>query len=56
MLLIGLALPGRSAAQNQPTPPATPTPPRATVGTAAGAAPRNIRFDITINDSGATIT
>ena len=54
VLLIGFALPGSSAAQNQPTPPATPTPPRATVGTAPGAAPRNIRFDITINDSGAT--
>lgn len=54
VLVIGLVLPGRSAAQNQPAPPAAPTPPRATVGTAPGAAPRNIRFDITINDSGVT--
>lgn len=53
-LLIGVAAPGRSAAQNPPAPAAPPTPPRATVGTAPGAAPRNIRFDIAINDTGVT--
>jgi len=52
-LLVGVAVPDPSFAQNAP--PATPAPPaRATIGTAAGAAPSNIRFDIAINDSGVT--
>ena len=54
VVLIGLAVPARSSAQNTPAPPATPAPPRSTIGTAAGAAPRNIRFDISINDTGVT--
>jgi len=55
-LLLGLAVPQRSLAQNDP--PATPAPqrvvPPGTIGTAAGAAPANIRFDISIADSGVT--
>lgn len=57
-LWIGLAMPQRSWAQNPPASqapaPAPAQPPRATVGTAAGAAPRNIRFDVAIADSGVT--
>jgi len=65
-LLLGLAMPQRSLAQNPPpaapaspsaqAPPAAPAPPpaRATMGTAAGMAPSNIRFDIAINDTGVT--
>jgi hypothetical protein len=54
-LLVSLVVPERAFAQNQPPPPATPAPPRATVGTAPGAAPRNIRFDIVITDTGVTM-
>jgi hypothetical protein len=46
--------PAPTAPSAPPAPAAAPVPPRATVGTAPGAAPRNIRFDITINDSGVT--
>lgn len=65
-LLLGLAVPQLALAQNAPpatpaapgtqAPPSAPAPPpaRATIGTAAGAAPSNIRFDITINDTGVT--
>jgi len=43
------------APQSPPTAPAAaPVAPRATVGTSPGASPRNIRFDITISDSGVT--
>src|SRR5690242_5427990 len=52
------AAPAPPAGQNLPGLPAAPAPapvtPRATVGTAPGAAPRNIRFDIAINDTGVT--
>ena len=56
--LIGVGAARPLAAQNPapaapPAPAAAPIPPpRATVGTSPGASPRNIRFDITINDSG----
>jgi hypothetical protein len=46
--------PASPTAPSPPAPTAAPVPPRATVGTAAGAAPRNIRFDISIADSGVT--
>jgi hypothetical protein len=53
-LLIGLLMPGSSFAQNA-VPPATPAPPaRSNIGSAPGPSPRNIRFDISINDSGVT--
>jgi hypothetical protein len=64
MVLSALVTPQQSMAQNgaagapvapaTPAPPAQREPPRPTVGTAAGASPRNIRFDIAIADSGVT--
>ena len=60
VLALLVAVPQLSSAQNAPAAPAAPAPsaapqpPRAIVGTAAGSAPRNIRFDISIADSGVT--
>ena len=50
VVLVAIGTSERAGAQNAG---ATPAPPaRAVAGTAAGAAPRNIRFDISIADSG----